>query len=85
MQTYTAVGITALRAILEVTFYRTTDCRQLATYLMMTTGLQVHFQERIIVAAHKGLVTQNGLFSVFGALFGNIGLVLRFVAYEPVL
>ena len=84
MKTDAAVGITPLRAVFKVAFYRATDCRQLAAYLVMAACLKVHFQERIVLTLSQRLVGQDCLLGVLGAGFGNIGFVLRLVADEPV-
>ena len=39
MERYTSVGIAAFGSVFQVAFYRTTDSRQLASYLVMSSGL----------------------------------------------
>ena len=56
METNAAIGIRALCAIFEIPFYRTADSRQLATYLMMPSGLQIDFQERVVLTFRKRFV-----------------------------
>ena len=84
METDAAVGITAFGAVFEIAFHRASDGSQLAAYLMMPTGLQIDFQQRIVFAPHQGLVGQNSQFSLFGIGFGNKRLVELLIAHQPV-
>ena len=56
METNAAIGIGAFRAILKITFYRTADSRQLATYLMMPPCLQIDLKKSIVLAFSERLV-----------------------------
>lgn len=56
METDTAVGITALGTVFQIAFYRATDSRQLAAYLMMTSGLKVDFQKCIMITFDERFV-----------------------------
>lgn len=56
METDTAIGITALGTIFQIAFYRATDSRQLAAYLMVTSGLKVDFQKCIMITFDEGFV-----------------------------
>ena len=85
MKTDASVRIATLGAVLEVSFDRTTYSRQLATYLMVPSGLQINLQKRVVFALDKGLVGQDSLFGFFGTGFGDKGLVELFIAGQPVL
>ena len=56
METNAAIRIRALCAILEITFYRTADSRQLATYLMMPPCLQIDLKKSIVLAFSERFV-----------------------------
>ena len=56
METNTAIRITALGTVFQIAFYRATDSRQLTTDLMVTSGLKVDFQKRVVFAINEGFV-----------------------------
>ena len=85
METDASVRIRALGAVFEVALHRTTDCCQLTTNLVMPTGLQVDFQQSIVLPFHKGLVGQNSEFSFFGIRLRYKRLVQLLVSREVIL
>ena len=56
MQAYSSVRIAALGAVFQITFDRASYRRQLATDLMVPTGLQIDFQERVVFAFRERFV-----------------------------
>ena len=85
MKTNASIGVRALGAVFEVALHRTTDCCQLTTNLVMPTGLQVDFQQSIVLSLHKGLVGQNSEFCFFGTGLSDKRLVQLLVSREVVL
>ncbi len=85
METDASVRIGALSTIFEVSFDRATNSRQLAANLVMTTGLKIDFQERIVFSGCERFVGQYCLLGFFGVRLGNERFVELFVAREPVL
>ena len=85
METDTSVRIGALSTIFEVSFDRATNSRQLAANLVMTTGLKIDFQERIVFSGCERFIGQYCLLGFFGVRLGNERFVELFVARKPVL
>ena len=51
----------------------------------MTSGEKIDFQEGVVFATDEGSIGEDGQFGVFGAGFGDEGLVKFLVACEIVL
>ena len=78
-----AIRIASLRSILQVALDRTAHLCQLATYLMMTSCLQIHFQQIIIVGTSNDPIIEFCPFGTRHFLVVGIRLVLLLIAYEP--
>ena len=85
MQADTAIGIGATGTVFQVALDGATDSCQLATYLVVTSGLEVDFQEAVVLATHEGAVGEDGLLGLFIAGLGDEGFVEFLVAGEVVL
>ena len=78
-----AIRIRTLGAILQVALDRTAHLCQLATNLMMTSCLQIHFQQIIIVGTSNDPIIEFCPFGTRHFLVVGIRLVLLLIAYEP--
>lgn len=58
MKGYASVRIGTRRTVFEVTFYRTTEVRQLAADLMMTSGKKLHLDEPVTVRLSDLLIVE---------------------------
>ena len=67
-----AVGIAAFGTILQVALDRTADAGELAAYLMVTAGEQLHFQKMVLVSASDVLVIQLCQFRVRPSCGNNV-------------
>ena len=85
MQTDTAIGIGATGTVFQVALDGTTDRCKLAAYLVVTSGLEIDFQEAVVLATHEGAVGQYGLLGLFIAGLGDKGFVEFLVAGQIVL
>ena len=85
MKRDTSIGIRTLGAVLQIAFHGTTDSGQLAPYLVVTSGLEIDFQEAVVLATHEGAVGQYGLLGLFIAGLGDEGFVEFLVAGQIVL
>ena len=79
-----AIGIAARRPIFEVAFYRATEGRQLAAYLVVAPGEQLHLEELVAVASGKEPEAQLRLLRAGHLAVVGVALVLLLVAGEPV-
>ncbi len=68
MQTDAAIRIAALGAVLQIALDGATDSRQLATYLVVTAGLQIHFEQGIVIALDQRAIIENSQFGIFGSI-----------------
>jgi len=89
LQADPSVGVGARCAVFEVPLYRATGVAQLAAYLVMPAGEEFDFYEMIPVCAEDISVVESGQFCirtrlVLGAGCCHVGLVLLFVADQPV-
>ena len=82
MERDTSIGIRTLGAVLQIAFHGTTDSGQLATNLVVTSGLQIDFQKRIMFAFDEGFIGQHSQFGFFGTGFGDKALIERLIARE---
>ena len=64
MQTDTSIGIRTWGTILQITFDRASHLCQLATNLMMTSRLQINFQQMIVLRMTYQFITENSLLTV---------------------
>ena len=85
METDASVRIRTLGSVLEIALHGTPNSRQLAANLVMTTGLKIDFQERIVFSGCERFVGQYCLLGFFGVRLGNERFVELFVARKPVL
>ena len=60
MQANASIGIGTRKAILQVTTDGTAHLSQLATNLMMASGLQIDFKQTVIVRTPYQAIVQNG-------------------------
>ena len=67
-----AVRIGTGRPVFEVTFDRAAQMAQLAAYLMVTAGEQLHFQKMVLVSASDVLVIQLCQFRVRPSCGDNV-------------
>lgn len=85
MKTDAAVGIAPWRTILEIALDDTADMGKLASNLVMTTGMEINFEEAVApLGGGQEAIVQNGLLGIGSALPYHVGLVLLLVAEQPI-
>lgn len=84
MQTNAAIRVGTLGAVLQIALHRTTYCRQLTAYLVVTTCLQINLQKRIIISANEGFVIKDGLLRIFCARLCYKGFIEFLIAHKPI-
>jgi len=77
------VGIGALGAILEVALDGAAYLGKLATYLMMTARLEVHFDKGVVVGTPDDAIVELGTFAARHFVVVGVGLVLLLIAHQP--
>ena len=82
MQTDTSIRIGTWRTILQITFNRASHLCQLATNLMMTSGLKVDLKQEVIIRTADKLIAQNCFLTIGNLLIISIALILFFVTYQ---
>ena len=83
MQAYTAVRVGAAGSVLQVALYGTSYRGELAAYLMVSSGQQLHFYKKIVFCGSEQTVAQYGFFSTWPGFRPGVCFVLLFVAGEP--
>ena len=84
MQVYASILVTALRAILEISFDRTANGRQLSPDLVVPASLEIDLQQMISVQRSDRLIIQFRSFAVWNLFIMGIGFVLLLVAGQVV-
>lgn len=84
VQADAAVFVGAVEAIFQVALDGAADLRQLTAYLMMTTCLEMDFEQKIAVGMGNHTVVQFCSFGVGMLFVVRIALVLLFIPDEPV-
>lgn len=80
METDASVGVAASCSILEVSFDGASDGSELASYLVVTSGEELYFEQGVVVPAGECAVVEECLFGVGRAGSDDVGLVLFLVA-----
>ena len=63
-------------SVLHITLDRMTNGRELCPDLVVSTGMQLNFNQRIIVASFQNMITQSSFFGPFFRAFENNGFVV---------
>ena len=84
LEAYPSVRVRTRRSIFEVSLDGTAHMRQLAAYLMMAAGEQLHFQKEIAFRVRNVAVAQFGKLGLGAGFPGYEALVEFLVALQPV-
>ena len=83
MQANASVRIAALCSILQVSFNRATHFGQLASDLMVASGLQINLQQIVAFRASDDLVGENCFLRILYFAVISIRFVLLFITHQP--
>ena len=72
-------------SVFHITLNSMTNGRELCPDLMVTTGMQLNFNQRIIIPSFQNIITQSRFFSAFFRAFENNGFVVFAVFLQKVL
>jgi len=84
MQTDTFIPLSPPCSVLHITLDGMTYGRELCPDLMVTTGMQLNFEKRIIVPSFQNVITQSCFFGAFFRAFENNGFVVFTVFLQKV-
>ncbi len=79
-----AVGIGPTCTVLEIAPNDGAIGTELATYLMVSPGLELHFEERVVVGLSDDTIRQFGSLGSLCARSDGVGFVLLLVLFEEV-
>ena len=71
-------------SVFHITLYGMTYGGELCPDLMVTTGMQLNFDQRIIIPSFQNVITQSSFFSAFFRAFENNGFVVFAVFLQKV-
>ena len=84
VQADAAVWIGTRGAVLQVAFYRCAYFRELSPYLVVSSCLQIYFQQHIIIQGFENIIAQNGFFCSFCLVGVDDGFIVFLVFLEIV-
>ena len=83
-QRYAAIGIGAFCTIFQVAFYGASHAGELAAYLVVASGFQVYFEQKVSLAGGQQAVVQLGTLRAGACRVLGDAFVVFLVACEEV-
>ena len=84
VQADAAVWIGTRCAVFQVAFYRYAYFRELSPYLVVSSCLQIYFQQHIIIQGFDDVIAENGFFCSFCLVGVDDGFIVFLVFLEIV-